>query len=620
LIEQPGFRGGSRVGRLAEGLTEALHRVDRRVGWHTLPTPVGLLVLRQMRERLRQRNLHDNGRPAALAGAVNGRPQDLTFRTADGTWTDLDDPAMGAAGTRFGRNVPIEHSWPEQEPELLTPNPRTISLELLTRDEFVPATIVNVLAAAWIQFETHDWFSHGANDRENPIEIELDADDPWPERPMRVERTHPDPSADPERPQTWISPDSHWWDGSQLYGRTKEIADKLRSHEDGKLRVGEDGLLPLDLQDGLDLRDVYGNHWIGLEILNTLFTLEHNAICDRLKAEYPTWPDDRIYQRARLVNSALMAKIHTLDWTPAILPHPTIQRAMQTQWWGVQSRALNRRFGRLTANEFLSGIPGSKLDHFGVPFSLTEEFVSVYRLHPLLPDEFTFRAAGDDSVVAEHEFPELNALHARTRLGEVTLENALYSLGVANPGAIQLHNYPKFLQNLERPDGTLLDLGAVDIIRMRERGVPRYNEFRELFHRGRIKRFEELTPNREWQEQIRSVYDNDIDAVDLMIGLFSEPLPRGFGFSDTAFRVFILMASRRLNSDRFFTTDFRPEVYTPAGMTWIAENDMRSVLLRHFPHLASALEGVSNPFAPWRRVETRRRAEPAVAAATSGAG
>jgi len=28
------------------------------------------------------------------------------------------------------------------------------------------------------------------------------------------------------------------------------------------------------------------------------------------------------------------------------------------------------------------------------------------------------------------------------------------------------------------------------------------------------------------------------------------------GFSDTAFRVFILMASRRLKSDRFFTRDY----------------------------------------------------------------
>jgi hypothetical protein len=582
-------------------LTDLLHAVDRRFGWHRLPVPLGMLTLRQMRVRLRERNLHDTGRPPGLADQAGARPDDLTIRTPEGTWNDLDDPVMGAAGARFGRNVPLERTWPEVEPALLTPNPRTVSLELLTRDRFRPATIVNVLAAAWIQFEVHDWFSHGPNEREDPIEIELADSDPWPERPMRVERTRPDQGADPDRPRTWVTLDSHWWDASQLYGRSKELADKLRAFEGGRLRVDAEGLLPTDLQEGLDLRDVYGNHWIGLEMLNTLFALEHNAICGRLEAEYPSWSDEQLYQRARLVNAALMAKIHTLDWTPAILPHPTTVRAMHAQWWGLQSQALSTRFGRLSRGELLSGIPGSARDHHGVPYSLTEEFVSVYRMHPLLPDEFTFRSAADDSLVAEHDFPELNALHARRRLGELTLANALYSFGVAHPGALTLHNFPRFLQHLDRPDGTTIDLAVVDILRSRERGVPRYNDFRELFHRQRVRTFEEITPDPEWREQLRSVY-GDVDAVDLMVGLYAEPCPTGFGFSDTAFRVFILMASRRLNSDRFFTTDYRPEVYTPAGLQWVAENGMRSVLLRHFPQLAPALEGVPNPFAPWRRV------------------
>ena len=102
-----------------------------------------------------------------------------------------------------------------------------------------------------------------------------------------------------------------------------------------------------------------------------------------------------------------------------------------------------------------------------------------------------------------------------------------------------------------------------------------------------------------------------------MVGLYAEEPPRGFGFSDTAFRVFILMASRRLNSDRFFTTDFRPEVYTRAGLQWVADNDLRSVLLRHFPQLEPALEGVANPFAPWRRVEAPTRARHRGAAVAS---
>jgi hypothetical protein len=86
-----------------------------------------------------------------------------------------------------------------------------------------------------------------------------------------------------------------------------------------------------------------------------------------------------------------------------------------------------------------------------------------------------------------------------------------------------------------------------------------------------------------------------------MIGLFAERFPKGFGFSDTAFRIFILMASRRLNSDRFFTTDYNPRVYSQAGFDWINQNDMSTVLLRHYPALAPALRNVKNSFAPWNR-------------------
>ena len=70
--------------------------------------------------------------------------------------------------------------------------------------------------------------------------------------------------------------------------------------------------------------------------------------------------------------------------------------------------------------------------------------------------------------------------------------------------------------------------------------------------------FEELTEDPATAAELAAVYDGDIEKVDLTVGLFAEPPPAGFGFSDTAFRIFILMASRRLKSDRFFTTDFTP--------------------------------------------------------------
>ena len=305
----------------------------------------------------------------------------------------------------------------------------------------------------------------------------------------------------------------------------------------------------------------------------------------------------QLFDKARLITAALMAKIHTVEWTPAIIAHPTTKYAMRANWYGI----LGKRLGKRSSNEVLGGIPGSATEHHGVPYSLTEEFVAVYRMHPLLPDDFTFRSIENDEVLQERTFRELGVNDVRDRIDEVGFTNAFYSFGVAHPGAITLHNYPRFLQELRKPDGTVVDLAAIDVLRVRERGVPRYNEFRRLFHLKPAATFEDLTDNPEWAKELRAVY-GDVEKVDLMVGLYAEPLPKGFGFSDTAFRVFILMASRRLKSDRFFTQDYNATTYTQTGLDWIDETSMSDVLLRHYPELEPALRGVDNAFAPWRRV------------------
>ena len=81
-----------------------------------------------------------------------------------------------------------------------------------------------------------------------------------------------------------------------------------------------------------------------------------------------------------------MAKIHTVEWTPAILAHPALQIGMSANWWGIVGEKLTKAVGRISkTSEAISGIPGSGVDHQGIPYSLTEEFVSVYRMHSLIP-------------------------------------------------------------------------------------------------------------------------------------------------------------------------------------------------------------------------------------------
>jgi len=577
--------------------------LDRVIGWHQLPLPLGLAVFDGVRRVLRTKNLYDTSSFPAIPQA---QPQAqgvsyLTARTADGTFNDLRYPAMGSAGTRFGRLIPPDYTYPETEPAILEPSPRMVSRELLARDTFVPASTLNMLAAAWIQFMVRDWFSHGTSLKDNPWLVPLAPNDDWWQSPMQIMRTPVDPTRPPasdSAPPTHINTESHWWDGSQIYGSNVQMQQQVRSGQDGKLHLTADGTPPPPLLAHLATTPGW---WIGLAMMSTLFAREHNAICDYLKVAFPTWPDNDVFHRARLINVALMAKIHTVEWTPAIIANRTTKVALRANWWGLQGEHLSNLFGRLSASEAISGIPGSPTDHHIAPYAIPEEFVAVYRMHPLIRDDYRFRSAADDHLLEERQLDEVTDTRANQLLERISLSDLFYSFGTLHPGALTLHNYPRLLREFRRPDNIVVDLAAIDIMRMRELGVPRYNQFRRLFHLKPVRTFEELVPREhpEWGDELRRVYHNDIERVDLMVGLFAEPKPQGFGFSDTAFHVFILMASRRLKSDRFFTTDFTPRVYTQAGLDWIAENTMLSVLSRHFPALLPILRTLDNAFVPW---------------------
>src|SRR5205823_6439245 len=118
-----------------------------------------------------------------------------------------------------------------------------------------------------------------------------------------------------------------------------------------------------------------------------------------------------------------------------------------------------------------------------------------------------------------------------------------------------------------------------------------------------------------------SMVDN-IEDVDTVVGTLAETTrPHGFAISETQFVVFILNASRRLYSDRFFTSGFRPAFYTRLGFDWVNRNGpgevvmekgtpnghsqpvspLKRVLLRTMPELGVELADVVNAFDPWAR-------------------
>ncbi|GAA3052695.1 peroxidase family protein [Streptomyces glomeratus] len=593
---------------LAPPASAAFGLLNRYVPWHRLPLPLSLLNLVFLRRTLRRRNLIDTEpreAPPKAQPVPEPPPERLrTERSYDGTYGDLSDPRMGAVGATFGRNLK-----PDYRPGLFdTPNPVTVSRALLDRDRFLPATSLNVLAAAWIQFQVHDWVNHRRHAPGGPsVEVPLPPGGaPWHNTPggpaERVMRFADNvgvevPGGRP--PVLFGNTVSHWWDGSEVYGGDERTARLLREPDGGAGLRLEDGHLPVGPQ-GIPLTGFQDNWWMGLSAMHTLFAREHNAVCEALRAEYPSMGEERVHQTARLVVSALIAKIHTVEWTPAILATEAIDLALRTNWQGPPRNWLDQLGLWLFEAHSLKGIPRTLPDHHAAPYSLTEDFVTVYRMHPLIPDDFELCEHHFGQRLETVELADIQGGAAEPRIRKTGLANTLYSFGIAHPGAITLHNFPRALQHFER-DGEIIDLSVVDLVRTRRRGVPRYNDFRAGLHRRRIRSFEELTENAETLTRLKEVY-RSVDEIDTVVGLFAENPPTGFGFSDTAFRVFVLMASRRLQSDRFLTVDYRPEVYTPLGIDWVEKGGMKSVILRHCPELAALLPRDASAFAPWRTV------------------
>ncbi|XP_024973034.1 alpha-dioxygenase 1-like isoform X4 [Cynara cardunculus var. scolymus] len=488
-----------------------------------------------------------------------------------------------------------------------------VATKLLARRELIDTgKQFNMIAASWIQFMIHDWIDH----LEETQQIELNAPEEvanqCPLQSFKFYKTKEVDTGFYDIKKGHLNIRTPWWDGSAIYGSNSSKLHQLRTFEDGKLKIGKDGLLQHD-DHGIPLSGDVRNGWIGLSTLQALFILEHNAICDTLKKEYHDLGDEDLYRYARLVTSAVIAKIHTIDWTVELLKTDMLHVAMRANWYGLLGKKFKDTFGHV-GGAILGGLVGlKKPNNHGVPYSLTEEFVSVYRMHSLLPDQLFVRDV--NSTPGPNKSPKLTKKMDMINLigwrGEKELSNIgfttqMVSMGHQACGALELWNYPVWLRDIvpqnidgtDRPDH--VDLPSLEIYRDRERNVARYNDFRRSLFLIPISKWDELTDDKEAIDTLREVYNDDVEQLDLLVGMAAEKKIKGFAISETAFLIFIIMASRRLEADRFFTSDFNKDVYTKKGFEWVNTTEsLKDVLNRHYPEMTDRWMNSASAFTVW---------------------
>lgn len=488
---------------------------------------------------------------------------DLRYRSADGTCNSITQPSMGAVGTSFTRN--LHKSLPHKNGEA------DISqvVNMLKRDVNADGDQIapfNQLTTAWIQFMTHDWFQHDKDEEQGTN--------------MKNEVTH-------------------WWDASQIYGSSKDEINALRV-EGGKLHLDENN--EIDYMDYNKPVTGFGeNWWAGLHIFHTIFVREHNYLVDVLSESYPTMSSDELFGTTRNIIAIILAKIHTLEWTPTLLDNEVSTVALNINWFGIQA-VLDNFFGDnpvpddvqdivddLKVPAVLNGEFPTDLTLFNTPFFMTEEFVAVYRMHPLLPDEIEVE---EETVTLQ----DMTFNDARTLVSnnENTTETLLRSFTSTPARALSLKNYPASLYDLEIGNGNVINLAEIDVSRDRERGLPRYNDARRQLLLPPLESIDDLTEEDEERQLLKEVY-TDIEQVDFLVGcLVDKERPQGFAFGIVPYYIFVVMASRRLLSDRFFQEGLTVENYTGIGIQYIVGTSFRDILMRQFPDISDDIP--DNPF------------------------
>jgi Animal haem peroxidase len=606
----------------------------RKVSWDKWPTSLGLGYLLSKIRFNRSNALTDSYDYAASDTKRFGpEPESVKhYYNTDGTWvSDRENPQMGALGTRFGSNIPPKKVRPDVDDQ--EPSARSVGklkwrrIDPETGEEItIYAMILNVIASGWIQFQFDGNF--GGFTKRDPVGVcphmmKREPKDNWPDNVAVIDRTAVDSTrvTNNGRP-TVINEKQHAWIQSQLYGVTDEELAKLRSFENGYLRIDEKtGRLPADPNNpGIDQTGFNLNYNPVVSLLHWLFVLEHNAIADHYRHFNPEWDDEKLFQMARKANVAMIARIHTVEWTEDLLQHPTLQVAMHADWYGFlgqRAKMYLMRFGArhpffnklltpLRHYELIWGMPGSKWEHHDGPYQVPTQFRMVYRLHELLLGKYEIIEPGTDRTLDRIDL--INFVHENTRpiVAKFGYDALAWSFAKKSCGALTLHNMPRALTQFHnQKDGTLTDLAERDIFRERTDGTGTYNEFRISLGEPPVTSFLELTGgDAELARELSIKYNGDIDAVDPGIGILAEPKPDGFALSFTQFYQFVLNAPRRVKSNRHLTEGFNYAEYGE-GLNWVEHaGGILGVLSRHVAQLKPLMEGVIRGFAPWPETET----------------
>ena len=498
-------------------------------------------------------------------------------RSINGIGNNEGNPVFGAVNDVQVRLSPATYNDGIGEPltteNSTRPNARVVSNELFAQDDVV-ADRLNLSDFTWVfgQFIDHD-ITLVHNNAAESLDIEVPADDltftPGTSIPMSRNAVVSGTGTEEGNPREYQNAITAFIDGSTVYGSTDEVANWLRTFEDGKLKVSSNEMLPWNTKD-LSFNDVVdaeapqmdnnggqltkfyiagderANENPLLLAMHTLFVREHNRQCDIEKQAHPGWNDERLYQSARRIVIAEIQNIVYYEWLPAL-------GLKLAPYSGYKDNIAPRTFNEFSAAAFRMG-------------------------HTLI---------NSDIIRMTNEGNEVSG-------GNIQLRDAFFNPSVVNlAGGVDpylkgmatqvqqdfdckvIDDVRNFLFGAPGQGG--LDLAAININRGRDRGLGNYNELRRQLGLPIFTSFEQLTDSPEDAATMEAIY-NDIDNLDAWVGMLAENRAEGALFGQVVSVIMERQFQILRDGDRFY---FENDQFTADELAAIRKVTMRDIIMNN---------------------------------------
>jgi peroxidase len=532
------------------------------------------------------------------------------YRTYDGTCNNLQNRLWGAAVTPLKRalepvyenhlNSPVGWSQSQQVTNGKAfgpphPSPRVVSTEIISAHDITPDPQYTHMLMQFGQFLDHD-ITH------SPTSPSAQCDDhcnatlfcyPIPISPE--DRRIRDPSKcmsftrsaamcgtgatsvffESVSSREQINQITAYIDGSMVYGSSSSQSLKLRNATGkGLLKQGRESvpgkhLLPHNDDEFVDCLkpresvkevpcflagDRRVNEQVALTALHTIWMREHNRIATVLSELNPHWDDDKLFQEARKIVGAQLQHITYKEFLPKVL--------------GDEAMMLLSDY-----KAYNSEVDASILNSFAT---------AAYRfghglIHPVIR-----RLNASFQSISEGDLNLRDAFFAPVRIVEEGGIDPLLRGMFASSGKL---NIPSEVISSELTEHLFamahevaFDLGALNLQRGRDHGLPPYTKWREFCGLSVPNGFSELESvisNKNIRDKLKKLYDKP-ENIDLWVGgLVEDALPQAR--VGPTFACIIAEQFKRIrNGDRFWYEN--PSVFEPSQLAEIKKTTLARII------------------------------------------